>query len=54
MMRNPYFKVWSAAAEPQGYPDEIDMVFGNTVESEVTASRTARATGSSTRCPRTG
>ncbi len=37
MVRNPYFKVWSAAAQPQGYPNEIDMTFGNTVESEVTA-----------------
>jgi len=37
MKRNPYFKVWSAAAQPQGYPTEIDMVFGGTVESEVTA-----------------
>ena len=36
MIRNPHFKVWSAAAQPQGYPQQIDMVFGNTVESEVT------------------
>ena len=36
MVRNKYFKVWSAAAQPQGYPNEIDMIFGNTVESEVT------------------
>ncbi|MGH9021310.1 MAG: ABC transporter substrate-binding protein [Acidimicrobiales bacterium] len=36
MKRNKYFHVWSAAAEPPGYPNEIDMVFGNTVESEVT------------------
>jgi peptide/nickel transport system substrate-binding protein len=36
MVRNKYFKVWSAAAQPKGYPNEIDMVFGNTVESEVT------------------
>jgi len=36
LVRNKYFKVWSAAAQPQGYPNEIDMVFGNTVESEVT------------------
>ena len=36
MIRNPHFKVWSAAAKPQGYPQQIDMVFGNTVESEVT------------------
>jgi peptide/nickel transport system substrate-binding protein len=37
MVRNPYFKVWSAPAQPQGYPNEIDMNFGTTVESEVTA-----------------
>jgi len=37
LKRNPFFKVWSAAAQPPGYPNEIDMVFGNTVESEVTA-----------------
>ncbi len=36
MVRNPYFKVWNAAAQPQGYPNEIDQVFSNTVESEVT------------------
>ncbi len=36
MVRNPYFKVWSAAAQPQGYPNEIDQLFSNTVESEVT------------------
>lgn len=35
MIRNPYFKVWSAAAQPQGYPNEIDEVFSNTPESEV-------------------
>ncbi len=37
MKRNPYFKVWSAAAQPQGYPNEIEMTFGLPVESEVTA-----------------
>jgi peptide/nickel transport system substrate-binding protein len=37
MKRNPYFKVWSAAAQPQGYPNEIEMTFGSPVESEVTA-----------------
>jgi peptide/nickel transport system substrate-binding protein len=36
MKRNPNFKVWSAAAQPKGYPNQINMVFGNTVESEVT------------------
>jgi peptide/nickel transport system substrate-binding protein len=43
MVRNPYFKVWSAAAQPQGYPNEIDMTFGNTVESEVTAVENGQA-----------
>src|ERR1039457_110208 len=37
MKRNTYFKVWSAAAQPKGYPNEIDMTFGLPVESEVTA-----------------
>ena len=37
MTRNKYFKVWSSAAQPQGYPKTIDMTFGMTVESEVTA-----------------
>jgi peptide/nickel transport system substrate-binding protein len=43
MARNPDFKVWSAAAQPQGYPNEIDMTFGNTVESEVTAVENGQA-----------
>ena len=37
MKRNPYFKVWNAAAQPQGYPDSIEMIFGGTPENEVTA-----------------
>lgn len=37
MKRNKYFKVWSSAAQPQGYPNTIEMTFGMTVESEVTA-----------------
>ncbi|HEX3930912.1 MAG TPA: ABC transporter substrate-binding protein [Nocardioides sp.] len=37
MKRNPYFKQWSAQAEPAGYPDEIEETFGLTAESEVTA-----------------
>ncbi len=43
MKRNPYFKEWSAAAEPQGYPDEIDQTFGLTVEDEVTAVENGQA-----------
>ncbi len=37
MKRNPYFKVWSPAAQPQGYPTSIEMVFGGTPSSEVTS-----------------
>ena len=33
----------SAAAEPQGYPDEIDQTFGLTVEDEVTAVENGQA-----------
>ena len=43
MVRNPYFKVWSAAAQPQGYPDTIEQVFGQTVESEVTSVENGQA-----------
>ncbi len=43
MKRNKYFKVWSAAAQPQGYPDEIEMSFGLPVESEVTAVENGQA-----------
>ena len=35
--RNPFFKVWSAEAQPDGYPDHIDYSFGLTDEAEVTA-----------------
>jgi len=43
MKRNPDFKVWSVAAEPQGYPDEIIQTFGLTVEDEVTAVENGQA-----------
>ena len=43
LKRNPYFKEWSAAAEPQGYPDEITQTFGLTVEDEVTAVENGQA-----------
>ena len=35
--RNPYFKVWSAEAQPDGYVDHIAYSFGLTDEAEVTA-----------------
>lgn len=37
LVRNPYFKVWSAAAQPAGVPDVILQKFGLSVESEVSA-----------------
>jgi len=43
LVRNPYFHVWSAAAEPQGYPNEILMTFGGTAESEVTSVENGQA-----------
>ncbi|MHB1929710.1 MAG: ABC transporter substrate-binding protein [Acidimicrobiales bacterium] len=43
MKRNPYFKVWSALAEPAGYPNEIVTTFGATVENEVTAIENGQA-----------
>ena len=43
MVRNPYFKVWNAKAQPQGYPNKIVENFGSTVESEVTAVENGQA-----------
>jgi peptide/nickel transport system substrate-binding protein len=37
LVRNPYFKQWSAAAQPNGYPDKIVEKYGQTVSDEVTA-----------------
>ena len=34
MKRNPYFKVWSKLAQPNGYPDQIVQSFGLTVEAQ--------------------
>jgi peptide/nickel transport system substrate-binding protein len=36
LVRNPFFKVWNAATQPDGMVDEIDYKFGLTVEAEVT------------------
>jgi peptide/nickel transport system substrate-binding protein len=43
LKRNPYFKVWSAQAEPQGYPNEIEETFGLSAEAEVTAIENGQA-----------
>jgi len=36
LVRNPYFKVWSPAAQPDGYPNEIIEKYGLQVSDEVT------------------
>jgi peptide/nickel transport system substrate-binding protein len=36
LVRNPYFKVWSKIAQPNGYPNEIIEKFGLPVSDEVT------------------
>ena len=43
MKRNPYFKVWSKLAQPDGYPDQITQSFGLTVEAQVTAVENGQA-----------
>jgi len=37
LVRNPHFKQWSAAAQPNGYPDKIVEKYGQTVTDAVTA-----------------
>ena len=43
MKRNPHFKEWSRAAQPDGYPDEIVESFGLTVEAQITAIQNGQA-----------
>jgi peptide/nickel transport system substrate-binding protein len=43
LVRNPYFKQWSAAAQPSGYPNEIVEKFGALVSNEVTAVQNGQA-----------
>jgi peptide/nickel transport system substrate-binding protein len=43
LVRNPYFKVWNAAAQPAGIPDTIVEKFGLSVEAEVTAVENGQA-----------
>jgi peptide/nickel transport system substrate-binding protein len=43
MVRNPYFKEWSQAAQPAGYPDRITYSFGLTVEAQITAIQNGQA-----------
>ncbi len=43
MKRNPNFKEWSHAAQPDGYPDQIVESYGLTVEAQVTAVENGQA-----------
>ena len=43
MKRNPYFKQWSKAAQPAGYPDQIIQSYGLTVEAQITAIENGQA-----------
>jgi|tagenome__1003787_1003787.scaffolds.fasta_scaffold20970075_2 peptide/nickel transport system substrate-binding protein len=43
MVRNPYFKQWSAAAQPAGYPDQIVMKIGLSVEAATTEVQNGQA-----------
>jgi peptide/nickel transport system substrate-binding protein len=43
LVRNPYFKQWSAAAQPAGYPNEIIEKYGALVSNEVTAVQNGQA-----------
>lgn len=43
LVRNPYFKQWSAEAQPAGYPNEIIEKYGELVSNEVTAVQNGEA-----------
>ncbi|HEX4259532.1 MAG TPA: ABC transporter substrate-binding protein [Acetobacteraceae bacterium] len=43
LVRNPYFKQWSAQAQPAGYVDEIDFNYGLSDEAAVTAVENGQA-----------
>jgi peptide/nickel transport system substrate-binding protein len=43
IVRNPHFKEWSADAQPDGYPDEINYDFGLSDEAQVTAVQNGEA-----------
>jgi len=43
LVRNKYFHVWSADAQPAGYPDKIVEKYGQTISDEVTAVQNGQA-----------
>ncbi len=44
LTRNPHFKLWSADAQPDGYPDRIDWRLGVDAETQVARSSPAKRT----------
>jgi peptide/nickel transport system substrate-binding protein len=43
LVRNKYFHVWNAEAQPAGYPDKIVEKYGQTISDEVTAVENGQA-----------
>ena len=43
LIRNPHFRVWSAAAQPDGYVDRIEWTFGIEPEAQVEAVATGHS-----------
>jgi peptide/nickel transport system substrate-binding protein len=43
LVRNKYFHVWNADAQPAGYPDKIIEKYGQTISDEVTAVQNGQA-----------
>ena len=37
LVRNPHFRQWSAAAQPDGYPDRIVLTYHNSLDAQLTA-----------------
>jgi ABC-type transport system substrate-binding protein/DNA-binding SARP family transcriptional activator/streptogramin lyase len=43
LVRNPHFRTWSAAAQPDGYPDRIQITFNSAIDKQLTAVEQGRA-----------
>jgi YVTN family beta-propeller protein len=43
LVRNPHFHVWSAAAQPAGYPDRIEWTFTGSPDAQLTAVEKGKA-----------
>ncbi len=43
LARNPHFRLWSAAAQPEGYPDRMEWTYSDALGSQLTAVEQGRA-----------